>query len=490
MLEDLIKKTVRESSIYFIAQIITAIIGFITLVVFARIFVPAEYGLIALALLAVSIGSIITGNWLTSSVNRFFPYYKRIGKLDIFYSSALLGMLISIIGFSLVIIPLFFLWAPHLGGFGSLIPLIALLVPLTMGYEIFLTNFRVKQQAKLFTIFQLSRTIWGFILGISLAVFLDFGVEGILWGHIIALLFFYIIMFKILFLTNGYIKLSSISLPATKQFVSFGFPAMAATIGTWILIGADRYIIEIFYGSNEVGLYSMGYSIGDVTIGMLVTALMLGIGPSLINVWESDKRRLTGELLSELTRLLILIALPATIGLSILARPATRLLATNAYYPGSAVIPFVASGAFIYGLSLLSYTGLGLAKRTDIVARNYFTAAILNIVLNIVFVPKFGYIAAAVTTTVSYAVLLCLNIWSANKYLKWIINYRSLRNSVIASVVMGIVVFPVTVFLSVPWLICVIGIALGIGCYFGTLLLLKEFSAGEIAEVKKLLRRG
>ena len=86
MLGELIKTTARESSVYFTAQIIAAATGFITLPIFARIFVPAEYGLITLAMLVVSIGSIVFGNWLTSSVNRFFPYYKRIGKLDTFLS--------------------------------------------------------------------------------------------------------------------------------------------------------------------------------------------------------------------------------------------------------------------------------------------------------------------------------------------------------------------------------------------------------------------
>lgn len=489
MLGELIKTTARESSVYFTAQIIAAATGFITLPIFARIFVPAEYGLITLAMLVVSIGSIVFGNWLTSSVNRFFPYYKRIGKLDTFYSSLLFCMFIAFIGFYLLGTPLYFMFRGSISAeFRSLIPLVALLVPLTAGFEIFLTNFRIKQQANRYVTFQLSRTFLGLMVGLSLVIWFHFGVAGILWGHIIALFIFGIVMFKLLFLADNQNKLNSISLSTAREFATFGFPAMAATIGTWILTGADRYIIEYFQGTSEVGLYSMGYNIGNMIIGMLVSSLMLGIGPSVINVWESDNRELTGKLLSQLTRLLILITLPATIGISVLAEPIFKLLTTPAYYPGSVVVPFAASGAFIYGLSLLSYTGLGLAKRTDIVMRNYFLAALFNVLLNVVLVPKFGFIAAAVTTTLSYAVLLVLNIKSANKYLKWVVIPRSAFNATVASVVMGAIVFYIIRIFSNALLDCIFGVVIGAVTYLTMILLLNEFSHEEKSEIKKFVK--
>lgn len=489
MLRMLIKNAARDSSIYLATGVVVAALGFITLPIFARIFVPAEYGLLSLALLIVSLGTVITGNWLISSTNRFYPYWKRIGKLDTFYATLLFSMLLALIGFCLLGTLFYLLFRNSFSGkFRVLVPLVFLLVPLTMAMEIFLTNFRIKQQSKQFATFKLSRTFLGLLIGLSLVIWLQLGIQGILWGHIIALFIIGGMMFRMLFLTNNHCQLRFVSLSVIREFAAFGLPAMAATIGTWILSGADRYVIEYFRGTSEVGLYSMGYNVGDMCVGMFVSSLMLGIGPSIINVWESENRELTGELLSQLTRFLILISLPVVAGISVLARPVFRLFTTPAYYPGSAVIPFVAGGAFIYGLSLLAYMGLGLAKRTDIVARNYFSAAGINILLNIIFVPKFGFIAAAVTTTISYVLLLFMNIKSANKYLKWVVIPRSLFNSIMASIVMGGVLFLVISIFANPLFICILGIIVGVIVYFATLFLLKEFHPEEIAEMKNFVR--
>jgi O-antigen/teichoic acid export membrane protein len=172
----------------------------------------------------------------------------------------------------------------------------------------------------------------------------------------------------------------------------------------------------------------------------------------------------------------------------VLANPIIRLFTTEPYYSAWPVIPFVAFGSFLYGLSLISAVGLHTSKKTHIIARNWLIAATLNIVLNIIFIPVFGYIAAAVTTLVSYSVLFVINIMSSKKYLRWSVLPRSVGNSIIASVLMGGAVFLIIQISSSVVVNIISSVVIGIVIYTGGLFLLKEISKEEIKQIKALLK--
>ncbi len=488
LLTSLLGNVVQQGSVYLIGVVGIGIASFVILPIYARIFAPAEYGLLSLANLVVSIGSIAIASWLTGCTTRFLPYYQRLHKVDTFYSTILFSMILSLAAFLLLGVPAYFWGRGSLAiEFQPLIPLIAVLIPLTMVFGIVLNILRVKQEAKRYIIFELGSTYVALMIGLPLVIFLGLGVSGILWGQAIILLILGVISFKRLFLTDSSVRPSAISLPAVKEFASYGFPMVAAIIGTWILSGADRFIISSLRDTAEVGLYSMGYGIGG-SIAMLASAFRLASEPILMRTYESDNRAITSGLLSQLTRILILIGLPAAIGISVLASPIIRLLTTAPYYSASTVIPFVALGNFTYGLCLLSSAGLRTARKTPIVARNWLAVGALNILLNIVFVPKFGFVAAAVTTLVSYVVLLILNIKSANRYLRWAPIPRSAVNTVVASLIMGGVVFLITHFTVSAIADCILGVTAGIVVYLGMLLLLKEFSQAEILQIRHFFK--
>ncbi|UCG55204.1 MAG: oligosaccharide flippase family protein, partial [Dehalococcoidia bacterium] len=380
LLTSLLRNTAQQGLIYFIGVVVTGLAGFLVLPIYARIFAPAEYGLLNLTLLVVSMGSIVMGNWLTSCTTRFLPYYQRIHKTDTFYSTVLLSMILALAAFLILGIPAYFLLLHFFTTeFQPLIPLVAALIPLTMVFMVSLSILRIKQETKRYVIFQIGSTYLALMIGVPLVIFLGLGVSGILLGQASILLVLGAIMFKRLFITRSSLRPSVVSLAGVKEFAIYGFPAASATIGTLLLSGADRYVIEYFRGTAEVGLYSMGYAISTI-ITMLVRAFMLTTTPTLMLTYESENREITSRLLSQLTRIFLLIGLPAAIGISVLADPVVKLLTTAPYHSTSTVIPFVALGNFVYGLCLLSYTGLQTAKKSIIMARNWFTAGVFNIV--------------------------------------------------------------------------------------------------------------
>ena len=117
-------------------------------------------------------------------------------------------------------------------------------------------------------------------------------------------------------------------------------------------------------------------------------------------------------------------------------------------------------------------------------------AGALKVVLNILFVPRYGYFAAAVTTLICYAVSMCLIIWLSRRLFVWRFPYRSLFKVVVASAVMGVVVYyveHVLTFSPVLRLLACMGV--GAVVYAAALLALREFSSQEVGAIRQAISR-
>jgi O-antigen/teichoic acid export membrane protein len=68
-------------------------------------------------------------------------------------------------------------------------------------------------------------------------------------------------------------------------------------------------------------------------------------------------------------------------------------------------------------------------------------AGLINITLNILFVPKFGYYAAAWSTLAGYAVMLSLMVYFSRKFFRWPFPFMTLLKSGVSSIIMGVVVY-------------------------------------------------
>ena len=118
------------------------------------------------------------------------------------------------------------------------------------------------------------------------------------------------------------------------------------------------------------------------------------------------------------------------------------------------------------------------------------SAGLVNVGLNLLLVPRYGYMAAAITTLIGYIVLLALMVISSRKYFIWDFPFRSLGRAVLSSAIMGAVVYPVGNSLtSSPLLNLLAAIPLGLLSYFALLLLLGEVQTNEKRVLTVLLTR-
>jgi O-antigen/teichoic acid export membrane protein len=267
-------------------------------------------------------------------------------------------------------------------------------------------------------------------------------------------------------------------------------PLVVGNLAAWILSLSDRYILEGYKGSAEVGIYSASYNISEKSIMLITTLFMLASGPIVMNIWEKDGKKKSADFVTEVTRYYLIICIPAVIGLIVLSKTIVHVMTGEQYSEGYIIFPFVVSGVLFLGLQQRFQAGFLFYKKTKYITFSIIASGLLNLVLNLILIPKHGYYAAAVTTFISYIFLLLLMIVLSRRLFIWKFPLSSMIKTLIAAGVMGIIVYFISKGLAVSVAASlIVSIAAGILVYFSLLFLFKEFGDDEKNMLLNYLKR-
>jgi O-antigen/teichoic acid export membrane protein len=434
----MLKRFIKDMVKYAPSQLLPALTAFITIPILTRLFPPAEYGYWALfaSISAFLVAMAVSG--FGSAVLRFYPAYKARSALQIFISTLGVSIGISIIviaGASFLFLFFFKDFLPP--ALVQLFPLIILIFVAQSIFSVFIALMRAQEHSGSFTIFQLISSYGGLVVGLLLVVFLGFRVDGLLWGTFIALV---VTLPFLIFLTTRGVGFhpQHFLLDDALQLWQYAWPLTLGNVAMWGLRVSDLFIISYFRPEREVGLYSVSYNISAKSIELLVALFLLSVSPLVYSIWEGEGRESTEKILTVVTRVYLILCLPAAVGLSVLSFPFVALLTSPDYYEGSNIVGFVVFSSFAWGLSNIAMMGLAIKKQARRLAANQIAAVAVHIGLQLLLVPRFGYVAAAVSTLVGYSILLVLQTISSRPHLSWRFPFSTLRNVIAASIVMGL----------------------------------------------------
>jgi O-antigen/teichoic acid export membrane protein len=122
--------------------------------------------------------------------------------------------------------------------------------------------------------------------------------------------------------------------------------------------------------------------------------------------------------------------------LSVFSREILIVLTTEAYYSAVLVIPFLVVSTFLSGMYVFA-PGLGIAKKTKLIASINFVGAFVNVILNIALIPTFGIVGAAVSTLISSIGIFVVNMFASQREYKIPHDTKKLMLSVIIASVLG-----------------------------------------------------
>lgn len=475
--------------VYLPTKVLPALTGLITTPILTRIFLPDEYGDWALAVGVTDFLFALAMSGIGTAALRFFPAYKAKSNLGAFFTNVFAMTALAAGGMSILSAAGLLFFRGRIAE--TLFPLLwvsVLIFAVNSFYTIFMEVLRVQQKSGLFTRLNLANYYGGLILGLILVLVFGLRIEGLMYGTLLVQMIAIPLLIRA---TMRGVRVGADLLdPSSMTAIwTFAWPLAFGNTAFWGLRLSDRFVIEFFRPGIEVGLYSAVYNISDRTINLVVTLFLMGLGPTVANAWETQGREKTEYLLTRLTRLFLIIGLPITVGLTGLALPFVTLLTGEAYHEGYRIVGFVAFSTFTWGLSRIACWGLLLNNKTLQFALNQLLAGALNIGLNLLFVPAYGYAVAAVTTLIGYVLLLALQARTSRPYLTWKIPAGTLLRAVGAVSVMGGVLYGLNYMDggSVALLPTLVKIGLGALVYIGALWLLGEITTEEKGMAKRFL---
>lgn len=177
----------------------------------------------------------------------------------------------------------------------------------------------------------------------------------------------------------------------------FNIPLIPHYLSLIVLGQSDRIMISEFCGSDKAGIYNLAYQ-----VSMMMNVVIGAINNSLVPwIYEKLKVRKFDELKSVSNKLCILVGV-MSLGIIMIAPEVIRILGTKEYYQAIWVIPAVAlSGYYSFCYGLFSAVEFYFGS-TQLVMVASTVGAVINIILNWIFIPIYGFIAAGYTTLFCY----------------------------------------------------------------------------------------
>lgn len=206
-----------------------------------------------------------------------------------------------------------------------------------------------------------------------------------------------------------------------RYMLNFSIPLIPSSISGVILAQFDRVMINNMYGASETGLYSIAYNVA-LLLTIVITSLHLAWMP---DYYKLMNKRDFEKLDSDADRILRIVLI-AALGLIYFSREMIFLLAAPRYHDVHTIVPIIIIGYVLNSFFSLYSWGVTYEKKNMYLTIITFLGGGGNVLLNYLLLPRFGYIAAAYTTTISFGVM-AVCAWGLSKFVLKIYYFSSRR---------------------------------------------------------------
>lgn len=244
-------------------------------------------------------------------------------------------------------------------------------------------------------------TISTSLLSLIMVTLMKNKLGGWIWGSIIPTVAVGAVFF-VLFIERG----KRIDPSYWGYALTICLPYIPHLLSMNVLNSTDRVMIRKWCGAEDTALYSLAYScctIVTLLTSSINSAYAPWLGEQLYEKHYSEIRRFSKYYISGFAYL--------AIGIMLLAPEVLLILGGKNYLEARYVMPPVAMGCICQFLYTMFVNVEQFMKKTVGMAIASASAALLNVILNWLLIPRFGYIAAAYTTLIGYLWLLVVHMF-------------------------------------------------------------------------------
>jgi O-antigen/teichoic acid export membrane protein len=454
MLIPRLKQLSKDSIIYGLGSIAAKSITFFLIPVYTRLFPPIEYGSIETLIIVNSFLGALIMIGMDSAQSFYFFEQKKYGQSEQTRIISSIFQWRMVWGSIMVLVAV--LLSPLLNAqlFGNQLKWEHFLISFSAALFIQVMNqnlevYRLLYRSWVYIGLTLTYTVVSSAISITLIIIFKMGILGYFLGLLCgATLTAVWGWWRI----RNYLDFTKLHTNWWGKLLKFGLPLLPASFAMYFLNTTDRWFIIHYHGQELMGIYSVAAKFA-MLIYLAVYTFRRAWWPVALDTMQSQEGP---ELFRIMSRFYFAFATSFIVILTALSPILIRWLAAPEYHNAYPFIGILAWSAVFYGMYIIVVIGIWKKEKTIWIPVCMSIAAILNILLNYLLVPKYGGLGAALGTALSFFIWIILvltiseNLWRVGYPIKIFIT-----QVIVGAVSSGVILFLFTTQM-IPWMIIII----------------------------------
>lgn len=421
-----LSKLTGQTAIYGVSNIVGRLMNYLLTPLYTAIFAPEDFGIVTEMYSYVAFFNVLFTFGLETG---YFRFANKTGDESKTFAQCLSILIIVSLGISFILILSSYKLAPLMGyeGREKYIQLLALTMALDTMVAIPFTRLRFKNEAKKFALIKLANILINIAMNLYLLYFVSKSVENVFLANLIAS------MITLLMLYQSFNNFKfSYDANFVKELFQYSFPIMLMGLAGMTNEVIDRIMLKHWSPSYlseseklaQIGVYGACYKL---SIFMTIAVQSFKYGAEAFFFAEA-KEKDAAKTYAMVMHWFVIMCLLIFVAISLNLDTVKFILVNPLFHKGLSVVPVLLMANLFLGvyynlsiwfkLSDKTYWGLVL---------NLFGATI-TIVGNIIFMPKYGYMAASWVTLVCYLCMVALSYRIGQGYYK--VPYNVIKLSV------------------------------------------------------------
>src|SRR3989338_523063 len=487
------KLAVKGAATVFIISILAAFLGYVARFILARNLTVEDFGLFYSVFAFLGMFGVFKSLGFDRALAKFIPEFMHNKNYNQIKSSIIYVSAIQLLTNTAVIIGIY-LFSDYLSQNFFRSPQADIVLKI-MAIAFFLDSFVLvlkfafqgfKKMAYFSGIDVVKMLI---VIAVILAgIGMNYGILGPVAAYviasIIAILVFGFILIKRIF--QGFLKSKFIyEGKLMKEISRYSIFAMAAGAGMVILGYTDIILLTYFSGLTSVALYNVALPTAKVL--MYFPRSIAGILLPLISeLWAKKEKALIREGIESLYKYAIIIIMPLVFMILSFSDLLINLLFGKDYVAASNALKILSIGmifAVLYVVNIDFFLGIGKPEINNIIV---YSAALFNLVANIIMIPIWGIIGAAISTTISYFIMMLIGLIKIRKFIKIKFPAKTWAKTAIAGIIFVIAISVLKGVISLnAWIEAGLVLIISGSIYLILLFLLRIIDANELKDLYK-----
>jgi len=487
------KFAVKGATTVLVISLLAAFLGYLVRFVLARSLSVEEFGLFYAVFAFLGLLGLFKSFGFDKALIKFIPEFKHEKRNDLIKSSIIYVSFIQLITNSIIIAGVYIfsnylsVYFFHNSQASIILKLMAIAFFIDSFVQVLKFAFQGFKKMKYFSGIDLIR-----MLLILIIVIIGLKLNYRLLSPIIA----YIVAPFILLFVFGFILLKKVfpeffkskfvlEKTALKKISKYGIFVMATTVGGTVLGYTDTMVLTYFSGLVNVGLYSVALPTVKVLI-YFPRAIGGVLLPLTAELWVKRKKVLLTAGIESLYKYSIIVIIPLVLIMFSFTEILINVFFGKNYILASNAMKILSIGmifATLYVISTNFFSGIG---KPQINSKIIYTAAVFNLIANLILIPILGIIGAAITTTLSYFIMMVMGLIKIRKFIKITYPVKIWIKSLLAGLIFTFIIWFLKkiIFLNV-WLETAIVLIISGIVYIVLLFLLKIINTNELRDLYK-----